>query len=170
MINSSHFNTVKAIIKRGVHNRQLLRFGICLCIAAVFWYVEKLDRDYVQEVSMRVKFIEYPQDRVLVKEPPRALKIVLKANGYVLLKHVWGLNITPVFLNVSVLNPKPLYKGSTDYYVLTQSIRPLLEDRFGGDCQIEQISPDTIWFGFDDLAARDIPIQPPHAEDENEKP
>ncbi|MCR5714732.1 MAG: hypothetical protein K6F98_07395 [Bacteroidales bacterium] len=155
-----HLDILRSIFLRKVRSRQWLTYGVCLFVAAVFWYINKLDNTYNQEDSLRVKYIDYPEDMVVMQPPVPVLHVGLKADGFTLFQHVSGLTFRPFILNVSALQLKLMSKGRTAHYVTAESIRSLLADYYGADCEIAYIRPDTIWFAFDRLATRDLPVKP----------
>lgn len=155
-----HLDILRGIFVRKLRSRQWLTYGICLCVAAVFWYINKLDNTYSQEDSLRVKYIDFPEDMVVMQAPVPVLHVGLKADGFTLFQHVSGLNFRPLILNVSALQLNLMARGRTAHYVTADGIRSLLADYYGAECEIVYIRPDTIWFAFDRLDTRDMPVQP----------
>ena len=129
-------------------------------MAGVFWYINKLDNTYSQEVCLRVKYIDYPEDKVVMQPPADRMQIGLKAKGFTLFQYVYGLNFSPLMLNVSALLPDMQKKGREGYILLTSAVRELIEAYYGGDCEINYVRPDTLWFCFDALTTREVPVAP----------
>lgn len=155
----SHLNILWLVIARRLRSGQWITYGVCLCVAVVFWYINKLDNTYSQEVNLRVKYINYPEKKVVMQPPVDRMQIGLKAKGFSMFQYVYGLDFSPLMLNVSALLPE-MQKDGQSLYLLTSSVRELIEAYYGGDCEIGYVRPDTLWFSFDDLVTRDVPVEP----------
>jgi hypothetical protein len=130
------------------NNRPLI-FLVCLMIATVLWLVKALEKQYESTISMPVQYTNLPQNKELATPPPSRLVLKLKAHGFTLLRHKFGLTITPINFNVKLFTNNALdNKESTDFYVIPDKYISQISNQISPEITILDISPDTIFFQF----------------------
>ncbi len=146
---------------RGGFDRDLIVFTFFLFLAFVFWYLNSLGKVTESEIKYPVRYVNLPKERVLVDDLPSSLDISIKGPGYSILKLKLSGDRTPVVLDISSINYRRLSgTKSLSYYVKTSSLLPMLTNQFGTECSITSIKPDSLFFTFDKVISKLVPVVP----------
>lgn len=140
-------------------DRDYFVFGFFLLLSFVFWYLNSLGKEIETEIRYPVRYINFPKERVLAEELPSRLSLYLKGPGYEILKLKLSGNRAPAILDISTLSYRRV-PGSRDlsYYLKTSTIIPKLKNDLRSECQILYVRPDTLFFKFDRLVAKKVPV------------
>ncbi len=142
-------------------DQKVLIFGFFLLLSTVFWFLNKLNEDLETSLTFPVRYINLPRDRVLVNDLPQQLNIQVQAPGYTLLRYKLISRQVPIVLNVDNFNFR--YKSGTEppvFFLLSQWTRASLEEQLLSEVTIMNIQPDTLFFSFDSIARRRVPVKP----------
>ncbi|MBN2814363.1 MAG: hypothetical protein JXQ80_09815 [Bacteroidales bacterium] len=132
-------------------------FFIFVIISSVFWFVRALGEQYDTVVEYPVRYINFPEDKVLIGEVPEKLRLTVRASGFTVLKSKLNLNIAPLRFNVNSFSLNSL--GTDTFYVITETIRNVLSDELDNTI-ITNIAPDTLFFRFSSLAIKRVAVKP----------
>jgi YbbR domain-containing protein len=142
-------------------NRDAVVFLFFLLLSFVFWFLNSLAKDIETEIRYPVKYINLPTDRVLVDDLPPKLNLYLKGPGYSILKLRLSGSRTPVMIDISSVNYRRVPGSRTlTYYIMTSGLVPRLTSQLRTDCQITSIKPDTLFFSFDQIISKSVPVTP----------
>ena len=149
------FNNIK---QRVILNRRISVFLICVLIAALFWFLNALTKNYYTIISFPVAYQNLPQDKVLTRKLPKSISLSLYAEGYHLLYHKLKFNRDTIYIDVSNLN---IYKTGKTYEARlpTTSKFDKIADQFSSEIKITRIIPDTIYFSFGNKKSKMIPVK-----------
>jgi hypothetical protein len=134
-------------------NQRVYVFFICFFIAALFWLLLVLTKDYDSSVHVKISYSNFPPGLIPVNRLPDKFFVNIKASGYDLisLDEDSEVNIDVA----SVLGPeKGLRKISS---------RMLLRDvaqQLGDDISILSIRPDTVVFDLSFSSTVKLPVKP----------
>jgi len=146
---------------RGISNinRDYTIFGFFLLLSFIFWYLNSLGKEIETEIRYPVRYVNLPKERTLAEELPSRLNLYLKGPGYAVLKLKLTGSRAPVILDISALNYRRV-PGSRDlsYYLKTSGIIPKLKNDLRSECQILYIKPDTLFFRFDRIVSKKVPV------------
>ena len=78
-------NKLFLFIRNKLLNRKVTTFLLCLVIASFFWLINALNGNYTKTITVPLKFINLPSDRVLANELPKSFNVDIKATGIKLL-------------------------------------------------------------------------------------
>jgi hypothetical protein len=155
------FGNIKKLLRNfnlKENNRPLI-FLVCLMIATVLWLVNAMEKKYETTVSMPFQFTNFPQNKVLVNPPPKKLNVKLRAYGFTLLRHKFGLSLTPIILDVKLFPENSKDKNqSSNSYILTDKYISQISSQVSPEISIIDISPDTLFFQFDKLSEKRIKV------------
>jgi len=147
--------------EKGVKNRktEYIVFSFFLLLSFIFWYLNNLGKETETEIRYPVRFVNFPKERVLTGDLPAKLNLFLKGPGYSILKLKLSGNRAPVILDFSEINYRRV-PGSRNlkYYVSTSTLIPNLKNELRSECQIISIRPDTLFFSFDRMESRIVPV------------
>lgn len=132
-------------------------FFIFVIISSIFWFVRALGEQYETVVEYPVRYINFPEDKVLIGEVPEKLRLNVRASGFTVLKSKLNLNIAPLRFNVNSFSLNSL--GTDTFYVITETIRNVLSEELDNTI-ITNIAPDTLFFRFSSLAIKRVAVKP----------
>lgn len=141
-------------------NRPLI-FLVCLAIATVLWFVNALGDTYETTVSMPIQYTNLPKEKVLVSAPPKKIQVQLKAHGLTLLRHKLKLSIKPLNFNVKSFTDGLMDKTTAENFkIVSNRYLPQLSRQVSSEISILGIKPDTLYFKFDRIIQRKLPVAP----------
>jgi len=142
-------------------DRDVVIFGFFLLLSFVFWYLNSLEKNVEYDIKYPVRYINIPEGRVLSEDLPARLDLYLKGPGYSMLRLKLLGNRSPVILDFSTINYRRVPGSRTlSYYVLTSGLVPKLRNQLRTECEIASIKPDTLFFSFDRIITRQVPVIP----------
>jgi hypothetical protein len=139
------------------HSRKLLTFLFFVLISAILWLVRSLGEQYETDVTYPVRYINFPDNKVLIGKVPDKLKLRVKARGFSILKSKLNLNLVPLKFNVNSFSLNSI--GKDTFYVVTETVKELLSAELD-QITILDISPDTLFFRFTNMAVKKVAIRP----------
>ena len=142
-------------------NRDVIVFAFFLFLSFVFWYLNSLGKEIEANLRYPVRYINLPKERVLIEDLPSRLNLFLKGPGYSILKLKLSGNRAPVILDISTISYRRVPGSSAlSYYVVTSNLIKKLTNQLRAECEITAIKPDTLFFSFDRIITRSIPVTP----------
>lgn len=143
-------------------NKDLIIFAFFLFLSFTFWFLNSLGKVIETDIRYPVRYANIPRERVLVEDlPARRLTLFLKGPGYSILKLKMSGNRTPVILDISDINYRRVPGSSTlSYYIITSGLIPKLTSQLRAECQITSIKPDSLFFTFDRIISKTLPVVP----------
>lgn len=157
--NSNAFKRLGERLKSNV-SREFLTYLVFLLIAIVIWYANTLTKDYTTELKFNVKYIDLPEDKVLVSPPPNQLTLTIHAQGLIILKYKLGLIFYPISLeaNLQTLRKNKSSKDG-EYFITTQSVFDKIAGQLNSDVSLRNIVPDTLKFLFSETVQKNVPVK-----------
>ena len=144
-----------------IFNRDLLIFIFFLILSFIFWYLNSLSKEIDGNVRYPVRYINLPKDRVMIEEMPSKLNLSLKGPGYSILKLKLSGNQAPVVIDLSTVNYVIISNSKLlNYYVVTKGLIPTFKQQLRADFEITDIKPDTLFFKFDRVITKMVPVNP----------
>lgn len=152
-------------MKRKIGPKWLV-FLFFLILSTILWFLNALNKSYVSEINLKVKYTNFPEDKVLANAPPDELLVSVQENGFNLIRIKYFSRYTPVIdiNSFSRLHKLEESKSGNDFYVLTKNLlEPVKEEmskKHGNDLDVLEISPDTIHFQLDKVSRKKVPVKP----------
>jgi YbbR domain-containing protein len=145
-------NLLQRFSERFRRNQKVYVFFICFLIAALFWLLLVLTKDYSSSLHVKVSYSNFPPGLVPVNRLPNRFFLNIRASGYNLISmdedNEVNVDVT------ALLGPE---KG-----VRKVSSRVLMRDvaqQLGNDISIISIDPDTVVFDLSFSTAVKLPIK-----------
>ncbi|TLX73453.1 hypothetical protein E9993_15165 [Labilibacter sediminis] len=150
--------TFKAGLKKIKQNRDLLVFLMFLVLATFLWFLNALRKEYTTTISYPVKYVEFPDDYILLGKPQRKLQLKIKSLGYTVLPYHMGKILTPELLNVSEF--KRMRNGNHNgAFVPTRELIKNFSDKLANGVELVEIYPDTLFVHFEKKQRKVVPVQ-----------
>ncbi|MEI7595440.1 MAG: hypothetical protein WCK02_06800 [Bacteroidota bacterium] len=147
---------VKENIKTASTNK-LAVFIVFFIISFVFWVLNYLSNDYTSSYYYKIKFEQFPTNKILVGKPLATVSLKLRAKGFKLIKKNISLSENKISLKVESM--KMVNSLENTYYIDLSKYSSQISTMIGPDYQLVDISPDTIFFKFDNYYSRKIPVK-----------
>jgi hypothetical protein len=93
---------IKAEIS-SIRNGRIFVFLACLGLASFLWFINALDKQYTDHISVPIRYRNIPKDKELVGKLPTKFDLTVNANGYTLLQHKLSFALVPVYIDVNEL-------------------------------------------------------------------
>jgi hypothetical protein len=141
-------------------NKELPVFAFFLLLSFVFWYLNELSKELQGTINYPVRYINPPKDRIVTGDLPPKLEMDLRGPGYSILKVKLSGSRAPVVIDFSKLSPRRLPGAMPRYYMVTSGLINNFSKQMHADFEILSIHPDTLFFGYDRLVTRRMPVIP----------
>ena len=142
---------------RSPFQHNVITFLFFVLIAAIFWTVRSLGEEYETEVTYPVRYVNFPENKVLIGEVPDKLRLRIRAKGFSIVKSKLDLNLIPLKFNVNSFSLNSI--GADTFYIITETVRDLLSEELE-QVRILDISPDTLFFRFTDIVVKKVVVKP----------
>jgi hypothetical protein len=141
-------------------NREVLIFIFFLFLSSLFWYLNELGKDVDTAIQYPVRYINPPKGRVLTGDLPDRITMELQGPGYSILKMKLSGSRAPVVVDFSKMTLRRLSGKQSSYYIVSSSMIESFSKQLHADFNISLIKPDTIFYGFDKLVKKRMPVIP----------
>jgi hypothetical protein len=138
-----------------LQQRKFITFIFFLILSALFWLIRALDEEYDSSVDYPVRYINFPENKVLIGEVPYKLHLKVHARGFSILKSKLNLDLVPLRFNVNSFSLNS--KGIDTYFVVTETIKDVLSSELNG-MTILDISPDTLFFKLTGISVKKVAV------------
>lgn len=144
--------------KRITLNRKVLIFLFFLLLSILFWFLTVMNKEYTTEISYPVRYIRFPEEKVLVNNIPERLELTVNASGYTLLKYNWRSRIAPIIFDVNSFSLNTLGNDPSTVYILSSYAKDRVAKQLSSEIQIIDINPDSLIFQFASRIEKDVPV------------
>lgn len=141
-------------------NRELPVFAFFLLLSFIFWYLNELSKELQGTINYPVRYINPPRDRIVTGDLPDKLEMDLRGPGYSILKVKLSGSRAPVVIDFSKVAPRRIPGQQPRYYLVTSGLISNFSKQLHADFDILAIHPDTLFFGYDRLVTRRMPVIP----------
>jgi predicted nucleotidyltransferase len=140
-------------------NRRVLTFFFFLLLSVLFWFLTAMNREYTTSISYPVRYIRFPEKKVLVNDIPDRLELTVNAGGYTLLRNKLKSRIDPIIFDVNSFSLNTVLGDPSTLYILTSYAKDRIAKQLS-EIEILNISPDSLFFQFADKASKKVPVEP----------
>jgi hypothetical protein len=131
---------------------------ICVLISTFIWLMMKMSDEYSKEIEIPIGYTDYPEGMILVNKPVSSLKVQVESQGFKMMT-IALRNNKKVHIDLSKLELQPTrYKrwvASIPSHLFAYDI----SSQLGVDPIGNKIKPDSIYFVFDTLITRKVPVK-----------
>ncbi len=153
-------NIKKFLSKRNLKaDRRLIVFLFFVALATLFWFLNQLEEEYVTEISLPVRYTNFPSDKILANELPNHFELRVRGYGYKLLEYKISNKFLPYTIDVNSLTLRMHAQSSyAKFFSLTSLLSQDIEDQISSELEIVSIRPDTLFFEFADRIFKKVPV------------
>jgi len=140
-------------------DRRVMVFLFFVVLSTIFWFLNQLEEEYVTEISMPVRYTNFPNDKILVNDLPAQFDLKVRSHGYKLLEYKISKQFLPFPINVNSLTLRMHSKSSyAKFFSLTRLLAQDIEEQLSSELEIVSIAPDTLFFEFADRIFKKVPV------------
>lgn len=138
-------------IRKFIFNKNTAIFIPAIFIAALFWLLTALTRTYNGTLEFPIKYINPPKDKVVISPLPEKITFSVRTSGWEILSNSFQKNQFPIVINIEALRNKSFLVTGQNMGIFTEHVPP--------EMVIYKLSPDTIYFEFDETQMIRVPIR-----------
>jgi hypothetical protein len=139
-------------------NRRVLTFFFFLLLSILFWFLTSMNKEYTAEISYPVRYIRFPEEKVLVNDIPDRLDLTVNASGYTLLSYRWRSRIAPIIFDVNSFSLNTMHNDPSTVYILSTYAKDRIAKQLSSEIQIIDINPDSLIFQFASRIEKFVPV------------
>jgi len=153
-------NIRKFLLKKNIKaDRRLIVFLFFVVLSTIFWFLNQLEKEYLTEISLPIRYTNFPPDKILVNDLPNYFELRVRAHGYKLLEYKISNKFLPFLINVNSLTLRMHSQSSyAKFFSLTRLLNKDIEKQISSELEVVSISPDTLFFEFADKIFKKVPV------------
>ncbi len=144
-------------LSNSFRQQKFITFLFFLVIATAFWFIRALGEPYESTIYYPVRYINFPENKVLVGEVPYKLHLQVRAKGFSILRSKLNLDLVPLRFNVNSFSLNS--KGADTFFIVTETVKEVLSAELK-DISILDISPDTLYFKLSGISVKKVAVIP----------
>jgi len=144
-------------IKRILLNKKIVAFLVCLLIATFLWIINALNRTYTKTISVPIKFVNLPKNKVLASELPKEIQAEIKTTGAKLFFIDFNKNKNEIVIDLSNYISKQ--NQAKSLAINTALSIGNLSKLFNTEIELLKVKPDSIYFSFGKSYHKVVPVE-----------
>ncbi len=141
-------------------NKRVLIFFFFLLLSILFWFLTAMNKEYITTISYPVRYIRFPEDKVVVNDIPDRLELTVNASGFTLLSNQLKSRLTPIIFDVNSFSPNRFRNDPSSVYILSSYAKDGISRQLSSDIEILDIKPDSLIFNFAGKVQKRVPVHP----------
>ena len=141
-------------------DKKILIYLIFVGIAAFFWFINALSKNYTTTIDYPVRYINYPENKVLISDLPTKLTLKINSYGYRLLEFNIAQHTFPLIINLKSFSKKLKNNNKSYFYLVTKNHKNEINKQINSEIKIKEILPDTIYFRFANYITKKVEVKP----------
>ncbi len=125
-----------------------------LLASVLIWLLITLSKEYTATISFPIEYTNISQNKLLQSTPIKELKVVVKTNGFKILRT--RVNTKKVFVNANSL----LKKKGTTHYLLIKKQKQRIQEQLPSGLELKEIIKDTLFLDVGSLVTRKLALKP----------
>ena len=155
----SFINFIKNNLLNLRFRNEISVFIICFVSASLIWFLIKLSKEYYSSIDFPVTYVNLPVNKQLISKTDTVLTLRLKVQGYKLVSLKLFTEKRPIKISLSNIKLKNEQKGIYKTNIAVSQISHQILNHLKYVNEIESISPDTLFFVFEDIVKKKIPVK-----------
>lgn len=140
--------------------RKLPVFLFFVLIAIFFWLMIALTKNYTSSLNYPVVYVNLPEDKVVVNELPRNLKLEVLSNGFKLIEYHLRFSKDPVVIDYQGDFSKTTSADGSEMIISSSSLIDMIDPQLGSELDVIDIRPRIIHLNFSERISKKIPVRP----------
>ncbi len=145
------------LLHKWLNNRDVYVFLVFLLIATAFWFLNALRDTYLADFSYPVRFVNVPDDEIVVGGTEQKIELKVRANGYTIVRQRLNRSFVPLVFDVSQMR-RSASNDRSDAWVLTRSQTNRVREQLLVGMDLVELRPDTLVLQIDKIRDRKVPV------------
>lgn len=141
----------------GNRTRDAFIFLFFVLVCTVFWFVQQLEENFTQEITMPVRLTDVPSDVVVTTDIAREIKLTVRGKGVDMLPYLL-FNKTADTLRISVSSQAGKEQSGRTLFLANQ-IQKMAKDKLPSQASILAVAPDTLSFYYNRGLPKRLPVR-----------
>ncbi len=154
----SYANQILEKLKSVKLDKNLLIFLNFLLVSSFFWFLNAITNEYDADISIPVKYINLPDNKLVIGNLADELKVKVNALGHEIMTYKTS-KLNPVVIN---LKKHPVHivdkNNEQRYYVLTSTLNKEVAAALSSNMEIKKIEPDSLIFKLEEVISKKLPV------------
>jgi len=143
------------------NDKRVVAFLICVGIATGFWFLNALSKTYTVDMVAPVKYTNLPNNKTLSTQLPEKFELKIKTHGFTIIRHQLSFLFMPMEFNVNNLtNNRMMERRRNSFAFPTRLFLSDLAYQLSNELEILSMSPDTLFFKFDQMGQKRVKVKP----------
>jgi len=143
------------------NDKRVAAYLICVAIATGFWFLNALSKTYTVDIIAPVTYVNFPDNKTLSSRPPEQFDLKIKAHGFTILRHRLSFLFMPLEFNVNDMTSNRMKESRKSSFAFpSRQFLTELSYLLSNDMEILSMSPDTLFFKFDQMGQKRVKVKP----------
>jgi len=143
------------------NDKRVAAYLVCVAIASVFWFLNALSKTYTEEIIVPVSFVNFPNNKTLASKTPEKFDLKIEAHGFTILRYKLSFFFVPLEFNVNELTHNRMTESKKNSFAFpARQFLSELSNQMSNEAKIQSMSPDTLFFRFDQMGQKRIKVKP----------
>jgi len=155
---TAEIKSYKSKFKVFTDRKSAVIFLVCLLLSFSFWLLLSLSEESEEMLSLKVNYKNLPEDKVLIRELPNEVKVLVKAEGFTLLGFKSGFTQDEITVDLKNIH----FSKEGDYFAFTWVSSKHLNELNAEEhhpLTILGVYPDTIPILMDKKVDKVLPVK-----------
>ena len=140
-------------VRKVVNKRKVKLFSLFLFCSLMAWFISNLSESYINETTVNLRFVNTPENSMLVKASKDKIKVKIEAVGFQLL----GFNFATKNIDIDIAD---LTKKKGRSFITHLEYIQQIEGQLSSTMRLVEIEKDTLFFEFKEIGSKEIPVRP----------
>ena len=143
------------------NDKRVAAYLVCVAIATVFWFLNALSKTYTEDINVPVSFVNFPNNKTLASKPPEQFDLKIEAHGFTILRYKLSFFFVPLEFNVNEMTRNRMTESNKNSFAFpARQFLTELSYQMSNEVKIQSMSPDTLFFRFDQMGQKRIQVKP----------
>lgn len=140
-------------IKKGLKDREVQVFGVFLFITTLIWFISKLSNNFEGVATFNLKYVNIPENRILVNASHDQLEVKIDALGF----HFLGMSFSNKEVQIDI--SKTVKKGN-EFFIPKAEFDKQIEKQLPSSIKLIGVMSDTLFFNFQEVISKKVVVKP----------
>ncbi len=143
------------------NDKRVAAYLVCVTIATGFWFLNALSKTYTEDLTVPVDYVNFPNNKTMASKTVDQFGLKVKAHGFTILRHKLNFLFMPLEFNVNEMTQNRMQESNRSSFSFpSREFFSELSDQFSNEMDIVSMSPDTLFFKFDQMGKKRVKVQP----------
>jgi YbbR domain-containing protein len=143
------------------NDKRVAAYLVCVAIATGFWFLNALSKTYTEDIVVPVSYVNFPNNKTIASKPADQFEMKIRAHGFTILRNKLSFLFMPLEFNVNDLTKDRMQISKKSSFAFpSRQFYTELSYQLSNELDILSISPDTLYFKFDQMGTKRVKVRP----------